>query len=564
MCAELVPLVRCAIDAQNSQTIAIHDGQLVDKEQFCADVADKVTALRQLPVQQFALYYESAYPFCVLLFALLHSGKSVWIPGNNRPGTAEKLTRQGCQLLGEWQGRELQPDSDDKTGFALTALDLHSAQLTIFTSGSTGQPKAIRKSLLQLQREVETLEQQWGKLLGQAQVLATVSHQHIYGLLFRVLWPLASGRCFHSQMYLSPEPMLNAAAGRPSYWVASPAQLKRLDDLTPWEEMSHLTTIFSSGGALADDVVKQIQKNSGQKVLEIYGSSETGGIAWRSQCDDELWIPFRTIKLQAVEGRGFQLCSPYLPDQTPFLLDDKIDLHDDGRFALLGRLDRIVKVEEKRLSLDELEQTLNKSAWVELSHTLLLANKRDRIGAVIVLTAAGKDYLQQHGRAAIIKQLRMQLMDFFETVVLPRKWLFMQSMPVSTQGKTDTDLMTKLLILDSTKFPQIQYCDLQRDKVELQLRVQVELVYFAGHFPEQPILPGVTQLAWAEHYGKLFFGIDQPFLRMEVIKFKKIIRPGDVITMHLNWKAESNKLYFDLSSVSDSHSSGRMVYGESA
>jgi 3-hydroxymyristoyl/3-hydroxydecanoyl-(acyl carrier protein) dehydratase len=69
-------------------------------------------------------------------------------------------------------------------------------------------------------------------------------------------------------------------------------------------------------------------------------------------------------------------------------------------------------------------------------------------------------------------------------------------------------------------------------------------------------------LAWVEQFGKLFFNIALPFLRMEVIKFKKIIRPGDIIQMRLNWKADNQKLYFELSSVSDSHSSGRMVYGE--
>jgi 3-hydroxymyristoyl/3-hydroxydecanoyl-(acyl carrier protein) dehydratase len=95
----------------------------------------------------------------------------------------------------------------------------------------------------------------------------------------------------------------------------------------------------------------------------------------------------------------------------------------------------------------------------------------------------------------------------------------------------------------------------------LALRVQPELVYFNGHFPQQPILPGVTQLAWVEHYGRLFFAIGQPFLTMEVIKFKKIIRPDALITMTLEWRADSGKLYFDLHSATESHSSGRLVYG---
>jgi len=243
------------------------------------------------------------------------------------------------------------------------------------------------------------------------------------------------------------------------------------------------------------------------------------------------------------------------------MLDDNIQLHDDGHFTLRGRYDRIVKVEEKRLSLDELEHALNQSNWVKESHTLVLGNKRERIAAIIVLTEAGQEYCRQQSRVILIKKLRKQLMADFETVVLPRKWLVMQTMPLSEQGKIKSELLRQLLMLNVTKFPQIQSLKLQKDQAVLQLRIPENLLYFMGHFPQQAILPGVTQLAWVEKYGRLLLGIDQPFLRMEVIKFKKIIRPGDIISVQLQWKATTGKLYFELSSDADSHSSGRMVYG---
>jgi len=46
---------------------------------------------------------------------------------------------------------------------------------------------------------------------------------------------------------------------------------------------------------------------------------------------------------------------------------------------------------------------------------------------------------------------------------------------------------------------------------------------------------------------------------MEVIKFKKIVRPQMILTMTLEWKKSSGKLYFDLSSAQSAHSSGRML-----
>jgi 3-hydroxymyristoyl/3-hydroxydecanoyl-(acyl carrier protein) dehydratase len=309
------------------------------------------------------------------------------------------------------------------------------------------------------------------------------------------------------------------------------------------------------------DSASQIESNCGQKVLEIYGSSETGGIAWRQGVNNEFWTLFDGLKItQDTVDESF-LASPYLVSKSPYLLDDKIELLDHCTFNLLGRKDRIVKVEEKRLSLDELEHHLSESLWIQQVHVLLLTGKRDKIAAILVLTDSGSAYIQQHGREQLIKKLRQQLLNSFESVVLPRKWLFMQSFPLNPQGKIKQSLLIELLLLDSLQFPQILDCDIQEKTVGLTFRILPKLICFTGHFPQHPILPGVIQLSWVESFGKIFFNIDLPFLCMEVIKFKKIICPADIIQMKLTWKPDSAKLYFELNSKTNSHSSGRMVYG---
>ncbi|MGR9115342.1 MAG: AMP-binding protein [Gammaproteobacteria bacterium] len=564
MCAELISLARTALDENRNGSVALHDGWMIDRQRFGAAVANLAAALRQQPHLHYALYYETTYPFATMLFALWHAGKQVWIPGNNRPATADQLVRDGGRLLGDWPDHDVEQigeTSSVKKECALRPLDLQQTRLTIFTSGSSGEPKAIVKTLSQLQSEVEVLERQWGAMLGQATAVATVSHQHIYGLLFKLLWPLASGRCFHSSMYLSPEPMLKALAATPAYWVASPAQLKRLDDLTDWGRIERLTAIFSSGGPLPKEAASLIERCSGHQVVEVYGSSETGGIGWRCSPANALWTAFSGIDLSRDELGRCRLHSPFLPPPGYCLLDDRIEIFPDGRFVLAGRLDRIVKVEEKRLSLDQMEQALQRFDLVDHAHCLVLTGQRERIAAVIVASERGQALLRQQGRGAVTRQLRRHLMQLFETVVLPRKWLFFDALPQTPQGKIDNVLLLQLLQLDTVKFPQILYGRLQDNKILLDLRVRPELIYFDGHFPQQPILPGVAQLAWVECYGKLFFAIKQPFMTMEVIKFKKIIQPGALLTMTLEWKPATGKLYFEVNSAEESHSSGRMVYG---
>jgi len=583
---KLVPLSHYLVTTHAAtKVIAQHAGQTYSAKQFAEAVKFWINKLQAQPTQRYALYTEDTYPFAVLLFALLHAGKEIWIPGNNRPGTAQQLPKD-CQLLGDWDTDkpiDYYLQTTEYSSLSLAPLNAFEPQLVIFTSGSTGQPKPIAKCLNQFQLEVDTLEQLWGAQLGNAQALATVSHQHIYGLLFQVLWPLSAGRCFHSQTAINPEILINTAGSTPAYWIASPAHLKRLDQHSPWQGIAGLKAIFSSGGALPEQAATQIATASDQAVIEIYGSSETGGIAWRRQ--EKAWTLFSGMRL-TFENDGWWLHSPYLeiPPNPPFTkggelnkcknpppfvkgglggdfqLDDQLTLLDDGRFLLHGRSDRIVKIEEKRLSLTELEQRLLALPWIDEAHALVIAKSRDLVAVTVVLSQRGAEYLACQGRNPLIKQLRKALEPWFEAVVLPRKWLFVNTMPLTPQGKIDQRLLTSLLDVDNRKLPQALNLVITADDIKLGLKVPEDLVYFPDHFASYPLLPGVVQLAWAEHFGKLFFAINKPFSHMEVVKFIKIIQPGNELMLTLNWKANTGKLYFNFSSAQGPHSSGRMVY----
>ena len=568
MLDKFIALSDCLVTKRPSTTpIAYHAGHYYHADAFYAAVSYWVKQLQAQPFQRYALYTDDAYPFAVLLFALFHAGKEAWIAGNNHAGTAEQLTQHHCQLIGDWQGREpfdyhlnstnklLKPVRSLRPRRFICPLNSHDTRLVIFTSGSTGQAKPIEKRLIQFEREIATLEKHWGKQLGNAEVLATVSHQHIYGLLFRVLWPLSAGRCFHSQIAMNPEILVKAMNDKSACWIASPAQLKRLNEDSPWQSISELAAVFSSGGALPEIAKQQIAEQSGQQVIEVYGSSETGGIAWRQQ--NTAWQLFEGMVLSCVDD-NWQLRSPYLDEL--FSLDDNLSLQADGRFVLHGRKDRIVKIEEKRLSLTELEQRLMESPWIADVFTLTIAKSRDMIGAAIVLTEAGCEQLNTQGRNAFIKQLRAELYQWFDAIVLPRKWLILNSIPLTTQDKINQPLIKILLDTDTQKLPIVQCVSITANSVELSIKVPEELIYFSDHFAGYPILAGVVQIAWAEHFGKLFFTITQPFVMLEALKFVKVIQPNAALQLTLSWNDSTHKLYFNFSSDAGTHSSGRLVY----
>lgn len=551
-----------AVSKEEPLPVAPHEGRLYRSDQFVAAVSHWAHHLQTPTDRRYALYTHSAYPFAVVLFGLLHAGKEVWIPGNNLPDTARQLQHAGCRMLGDWPDSEPFDTRRLATGGSagdLEALPADEPRIILFTSGSSGEPKAVPKTLRQLQAEIGTLEALWGSTLGKAWAMATVSHQHIYGLLFRLLWPLSAGRCFHSQMFLSPEAMLAQSGAAKSYWVASPAHLKRLDEHSPWQGIAALSMIFSSGGPLPADAGKQILLASGRAVTEVYGSTETGGLAWR-QKSDAPWQPFAGICLTQW-GKHTLLKSPYLPDRQDTRLDDRLTLLEDGRLLLHGRQDRIVKIEEKRLSLSQMEQRLLDMPWISAAHALVLARHRDVVGVALVLSESGKVLLDDQGRPALIKGLRRALSKRFEAVVLPRKWLFVNAIPLTAEGKINRALLAAMMSTDTRMFPRVLAYAADAAAVQLSIKVPKELSYFPNHFPGFPLLPGVVQIGWAEYFGKLFFRMAEPFSHMEAVKFSKMIHPNDELELNLEWREASGKLYFSYRCGTDSSSSGRLVYG---
>lgn len=78
----------------------------------------------------------------------------------------------------------------------------------------------------------------------------------------------------------------------------------------------------------------------------------------------------------------------------------------------------------------------------------------------------------------------------------------------------------------------------QETRAELMLRVDADLFWFRGHFPGQPLLPGVAQLDWVIHYGTRLLAPGKVFASVENIKFQQPILPGSTLKLTLDWQAE--------------------------
>lgn len=114
---------------------------------------------------------------------------------------------------------------------------------------------------------------------------------------------------------------------------------------------------------------------------------------------------------------------------------------------------------------------------------------------------------------------------------------------------------------ESSLLPHVIFNERSEHHCQLQLQVPLDCIWFDGHFDNAPILSGVAQIGWVMALAKRFLNIEQPFCGIDVLKFQRVIVPGDTLTMKLQHIAEKQQLNFSLSADTPI-SSGRIILGE--
>ncbi|WP_055008912.1 acyl-CoA synthetase family protein [Pseudomonas caricapapayae] len=530
----------------------------LDHAQFRDQALSVAAGLQARGVTRLAVHLEDAADLAIALFGAWRAGVHVLLPADLQGQTRERWASQVDLWLTDLTDDTPLSDLYAKQ-LAPTELDLDECRLSLCTSGSSGEPKLIEKRLRQLASEVCGLEQLWGAELGSACMIGSVATQHIYGLLFRLLWPLCAARPFLRRQLPFAEDLQRASREYPSFaWVASPALLKRMGDNLDWNRLSAVRRVFSSGGALPAEAAHSLQQRLGQWPTEILGSSETGGIAWRQ--GEQHWQAFDGVELSQDSEGALRISSPYLPPGHVEQTADAVLIGADGRFELLGRLDRIVKLEEKRISLPLIEQALTAHDWVCEARLGVVQENRASLGALLVLSDEGLLALRNQGRRALTETLRQHLRPHCETIALPRRWRLLRQMPLNAQGKLVQTHVQALLMAPRPKQPEVLEQQAVDGELNLRLIVPPDLAFFSGHFPKAPVLPGVVQVDWAFSLGQRLLDLPSGFAGMEVLKFQQLVRPGDRLKLTLRFDAARSKLYFAFHNADGAPcSSGRIV-----
>ena len=343
------------------------------------------------------------------------------------------------QVPGSWIEPFANADETSSASFAIA--NPNEPSITLFTGGSTGRSKLWSKTATQLLGEA-AMHVAALRFDPSDRFVATVPPNHIYGLLFSVLAPLLSGAAVERVSPMFPREVADTLAKRQAtVFVSAPVHLRAIASV-PWQG-SHVRQVLSSGAPLDPGDAAAFHAGSRLWPWELYGSTETGGVATRSQGDEQpAWSALPDVSWRIDDGR-LAVRSSYLSNELPrdsegyFLTADRAECLDSDptRFELRGRVDGVVKVGGCRVDLKEVEDRLRELEGVTDAVVVARPSHSGRgfeLRAIVQSARVG---------AEILDEVRRRL----PTPAWPRSVVCVASIPRTPSGKLDRERVDALV-----------------------------------------------------------------------------------------------------------------------
>ncbi|MDE6719736.1 MAG: AMP-binding protein [Treponemataceae bacterium] len=424
------------------------DGVYKTWKDFLRDTAKMRAFIQSKNCGEWILHCNDYWYFLVTFVALLQCKKQVMLTANISSEFIKEMKQPGQEFLSDAasaidslgafsiasiiENSALPPESEIRSAPKIVSEE---TRIHMFTSGSTGKPKDVVQRMKEFEQDNAFIFSKWGDEFLQRKLLATVSQHHIYGFLFTISLPFAAGVPFRRTRIEFPSEF-EKFSDEKYMIIAVPAFLKRTNDAQgenplPLKE----PFIFTSGGVLLPEVAKRTNEIFGFWPVEVYGSTETSGIAWRQSKNGLEWTPFDNAEIWQNDSYCLVIKSPYIKNPEGFETADLVEILPDGKFILKGRADSIVKIEEKRVSLAEVENRILQSGFVQDVCVVAMSDRRQYLAAAVAFNEAGKQKFCEQKKFDVNMFFHDYLMQFFENVVIPKKWRFVEKLPCDLQGK---------------------------------------------------------------------------------------------------------------------------------
>ena len=413
--------------------------------QMAADLQD-FYGKQQEPLAALCLAVEDKAVLAAALLASLAGGPTLLLPYSFSPQVLAQLHGATGYTTALTDAARDFPDgvqlisspATPTTGRTLALRGRSSSELLrIFTGGSTGTPQVWSKTAINLFGEGFFLAKRFAVATDDC-ILATIPPYHIYGLLFSIVLPLVSSATVIAETPSFPEEILQAAGdAAATILISVPAHYRVLRD-----RRIPLRRAFSSAGMLDKEDNDLFSGKNSYGITEVYGSTETGGIATRNRSEGETFFtPFSTLEWKINDSRlavKSAFISPELPVDAEgfFTTGDRALARGINQFTLQGRADAITKVGGKRVDLEEITLLIKKEPGVTGCLVIALpetGGREHRIAALI------------EGNRVDTQNVHKNLAERLEPYALPRRLKVVEKIPVNKNGKYDRPAIVRLL-----------------------------------------------------------------------------------------------------------------------
>lgn len=470
-------------------------------------IAKKINFLLKITQSKVILTANNNYDFFLNFFACIFAKKEIILQNDEK-----HLIKEDALVL-------TTQTSDDITEH-FEKIDIKKAIVNIFTSGSSGESKCVQKSLENLIQEAEDLSNELN-LENIETVISTAPFNHLFGLTFYFMLPLIQGFTINLERISYPENI----TGKHLLFVTTPSFLEKMHKYQDKPQVK-LEKIITAGARLKNEEFN-FALDIANSVTEIYGSTESGVIAHRETpcCNLKL---FKNVEIINKDNQTY-LKTNYSIENIQ-KSGDIIKLLQNREIELLGRSDRILKIQEKRISAQEIEKFLEEHRFVKEAYCF---SNNDKICALISLKDAGFKYIFKNSIPALKKELKNYTRQQFE--IVPQVFKFIDEIPKTERGKCDRE---KIFNIFQTNMSYPLICERKKLENEAELKVYFykHCNFFKGHFENFPILAGVVQILFASMVIKDIFNLECSIGQIRKIKFKNIIEPDKIINLRVEQK----------------------------